>query len=190
MGKVLSKIMKKLSADGPKRILMLGLDNAGKTTILYRMKRTEDFHTVPTIGFNVETISPCRGISLTVWDVGGQDHLRTLWHHYFDNVDGLVFVIDSTDSRRLHLARAELEGIYQHEAMKDVPLIVLANKQDNDDALPAEHIARKLNLIEWPEDSYYIIPCCGLSGKGITDAFTTLAQMIRARQKSHRLGLV
>ncbi|CAF1071677.1 unnamed protein product [Adineta ricciae] len=189
MGKVLSKVMKKLSADGPKRILMLGLDNAGKTTILYRMKRTEDFHTVPTIGFNVETIAPCRGISLTVWDVGGQDHLRTLWHHYFDNVDGLVFVIDSTDSRRLGIARAELEGIYQHDAMKNVPLIVLANKQDADDAIPAEQIARKLDLIEWPDDSYYIIPCCALSGDGITDAFTTLAQMIRQQQKSRRLGI-
>lgn len=172
------------------------------------MKRTEDFHTVPTIGmtevvifvfklyfwiwligFNVETISPCRGISLTVWDVGGQDHLRTLWHHYFDNVDGLVFVIDSTDSQRLGIARAELEGIYQHDAMKNVPLIVLANKQDADDAVPAEQIARKLDLIEWPDDSYYIIPCCALSGDGITDAFTTLAQMVRRQQKSRRLGI-
>ncbi|CAF1090173.1 unnamed protein product [Rotaria magnacalcarata] len=189
MGKVLSKFMKKLSTDGPKRIIMLGLDNAGKTTILYRMKRTEDFHTVPTIGFNVETISPCRGISLTVWDVGGQDHLRTLWHHYFDNVDGLVFVIDSTDSRRLHIARAELEGIYQHDAMTHVPLIVLANKQDTDDALSAEDIAEKLNLLAWPDGSYYIIPCCALSGDGLTDAFATLAQMIRSQKKAHRLNI-
>ncbi|CAF0833914.1 unnamed protein product [Rotaria sp. Silwood1] len=185
MGKVLSRLMKKLSADGPKRILMLGLDNAGKTTILYRMKRTEDFHTVPTIGFNVETISPCRGISLTVWDVGGQDHLRTLWHHYFDNIDGLVFVIDSTDARRLNLARAELEGIYQHDSMKHVPLIVLANKQDTLDALPAEYIAEKLNLVQWPNGSYYIIPCCALTGAGLTDAFTTLAHMIRQYKKAH-----
>ncbi|CAF1097912.1 unnamed protein product [Rotaria sordida] len=183
MGKVLSKLMKKISADGPKRILMLGLDNAGKTTILYRMKRTEDFHTVPTIGFNVETISPCQGISLTVWDVGGQDHLRTLWHHYFDNVDGLVFVIDSTDGHRLHVARAELEGIYQHDSMKSVPLIVLANKQDTEDALPPAYIAEKLNLLAWPNGSYYIIPCCALTGDGLTDAFSTLAQMIRLQKK-------
>ena len=100
-----------------------------------------------------------------------------------------MFVIDSTDSRRLGIARAELEGIYQHDAMKNVPLIVLANKQDADDAIPAEQIARKLDLIEWPDDSYYIIPCCALSGDGITDAFTTLAQMIRQQQKSRRLGI-
>ena len=141
-------------------------------------------------GFNVETISPCRGISLTVWDVGGQDHLRTLWHHYFDNVDGLVFVVDSTDNRRLHVARAELEGTYQHDSMKNVPLIVLANKQDADDALTAEHIAQKLNLVEWPNGSYYVIPCCALTGDGLTDAFTVLAHMIRENKKARRLNIV
>ena len=137
----------------------------------------------------METISPCAGISLTVWDVGGQDHLRTLWHHYFDNVDGLVFVIDSTDKTRLHIARAELEGIYQHDEMKHVPLIVLANKQDAEDALSGEYIATKLNLIAWPDGSYYIIPCCAINGDGITDAFTVLAQMIRTQRKSRRLNI-
>ncbi|CAF1305945.1 unnamed protein product, partial [Didymodactylos carnosus] len=138
--------------------------------------------------FNVETISPVRNITLTVWDVGGQDHLRTLWHHYFENVDGLVFVIDSTDKRRLHLAKAELEGIYQHDLIKNAPLVVIANKQDHDDALKPSEIAEKLNLLSWPENSYYIIPACALTGDGLTDAFTTLAEMIRSRKK-HRYNL-
>lgn len=171
------------------------------------MKRTEDFHTVPTIGgfkecffsakvslnflfrlgFNVETITPCRGISLTVWDVGGQAHLRALWNHYTDHVDGLVFVIDSTDRHRLAIARAELEGLYQYDTMKHVPLIVLANKQDSDGALSTEEIAGKLDLLRWPDGSYYIIPCCALTGEGLTDAFVTLAQMIRSQRKLRRL---
>jgi signal recognition particle receptor subunit beta len=67
--------------------------------------------------------------------------------------------------------------------MKHVPLIVLANKQDNEDALRAEHIAGKLNLLSWPEGSYYIVPCCALTGDGLAEAFTTLAQMIRAQKK-------
>lgn len=124
-----------------------------------------------------------------MWDVGGQDHLRTLWHHYFDNVDGLVFVIDSTDSNRLRVARTELEGIYHHESMKNVPLIVLANKQDDERALPAEDIAGRLNLLSWPENSYYIIPCCAITGDGLTEAFTTLAKMIRTQQKARRYTL-
>ena len=136
----------------------------------------------------METISPCRGISLTVWDVGGQAHLRALWHHYTDHVDGLVFVIDSTDRRRLATARAELEGLYQYDSMKYVPLIVLANKQDSEDALSTEEIAGKLDLLRWPDGSYYIIPCCALTGEGLTDAFVTLAQMIRSQRKLRRLA--
>jgi ADP-ribosylation factor protein 1 len=162
----------------------------GKTTILYRMKRTEDFNTVPTIGFNVETISPCRGLSLTVWDVGGQDHLRTLWHHYFENVDGLVFVIDSTDRGRLYLSKAELKGIYQHESIQNVPLVIIANKQDGDEALSVDVIAEKLGLIDWPKSSYYIIPCCALTGDGLVNAFTTLAKMIRKQNKTRRIGIL
>jgi ADP-ribosylation factor protein 1 len=138
-------------------------------------------------GFNVETISPCRGITLTVWDVGGQDHLRTLWHHYFDNVDGLVFVIDSTDRYRLLLSKAELKGIYQHDSMKNAPLVVIANKQDSPDALSAEAIAEKLDLNQWPNGSFHIIPCSALTGDGLTDAFTTLAKMIRKQSKNRRL---
>ncbi|CAF0750773.1 unnamed protein product [Adineta ricciae] len=186
MGKLLSKVLKKLSSDGPKRILMLGLDNAGKTTILYQMKHTEDYSTVPTVGFNVETISPCRGVSLTVWDVGGQDHLRTLWHHYFDHVDGLIFVIDSSDRQRLSISKAELRGIYHHETMKHVPLVIIANKQDNKDALSTDTILEKLELDQWAQGSYNIVPCCALTGDGLTNAFTLLAKMIRKQSKGQR----
>ncbi len=140
-------------------------------------------------GFNVETISPCRGLSLIVWDVGGQDHLRTLWHHYFDNVDGLVFVIDSTDRNRLSLSKAELKGIYQHETMKNVPFIVIANKQDSNEALSAEIITDKLELNQWPNGSYNVIPCCALTGDGLTNAFTILAKLIRKQAKKHRLEI-
>ncbi|UJR21884.1 hypothetical protein I4U23_024956 [Adineta vaga] len=189
MGKILSKIFKKLSADGPKRILMLGLDNAGKTTILYQMKHTEDYNTVPTVGFNVETISPCRGISLTVWDVGGQDHLRTLWHHYFDNVDGLVFVIDSSDRQRLSLAKAELRGIYHHETMKYVPMVIVANKQDSHEALSTNAILEKLELDQWTHGPSDIVSCCALTGDGLTNAFTILAKMIRKQSKTRRLEM-
>lgn len=63
--------------------------------------------------------------------------------------------------------------------MRDVPLVVIANKQDNKDALPSESLAEKLDLLEWPKDSYYIIPCCALNGDGLADAFKVLAKLIR-----------
>merc|ERR1712126_464283 len=74
------------------RILMVGLDAAGKTTILYKLKLGEIVTTIPTIGFNVETVE-YKNISFTVWDVGGQDKIRPLWRHYFQNTDGLIFVV-------------------------------------------------------------------------------------------------
>lgn len=131
----------------------------------------------------METISPCRGISLTVWDVGGQDHLRTFWHHYFDNVDGLVFVVDSTDHQRLGLSKTELLGIYHHDSMKNVPLVVIVNKQDSPEALAADVIEEKLDLKKWSNAPYRVVPCCALKGDGLTDAFATLAKLIRKQSK-------
>ena len=78
------------------RILMLGLDNSGKTSILYRLKLGQPKRTVPTIGFNVETLE-YKNIAFTVWDVGGQEKLRALWHHYFASAQALIFVVDSSD---------------------------------------------------------------------------------------------
>jgi small GTP-binding protein len=120
---------------------------------------------------------------LTVWDVGGQDHLRPLWHHYYDNVDGLIFVVDSSDHRRIHLAKAELKGIYHHDSMKNVPLVVMANKQDTPDALSAEIITEQLDLTPWSTDSYRIVPCCALTGDGLVDGFKSLAKIIRKQSK-------
>merc|ERR1712107_801856 len=78
------------------RILMVGLDAAGKTTILYKLKLGEIVTTIPTIGFNVETVE-YKKINFTVWDVGGQDKIRPLWRHYYQNTQGLIFVVDSND---------------------------------------------------------------------------------------------
>lgn len=134
------------------------------------------------LGFNVETVTPCRGVSLTVWDVGGQDSLRALWHHYFDHVDGLVFVIDSTDTRRLGTAKAELKGIYQHETMRNVPFVVMANKQDSRDALKAKEIEEKLELAQWSSSRYHIEGCCALTGDGLGESFQILANLINKKK--------
>ena len=81
-------------------MIPVGLDAAGKTTILYKLKLGEIVTTIPTIGFNVETVE-YKNISFTVWDVGGQDKIRPLWRHYFQNTQGLIFVVDSNDRERI-----------------------------------------------------------------------------------------
>ena len=103
---------------------------SGKTTILYKLKLNETVSTIPTIGFNVETVQPAKGVSFTVWDVGGQEKIRQLWRHYYQNCQGLVFVVDSSDRERLPEVKNELFGVLNSIEMLDVPFVLLANKQD------------------------------------------------------------
>nr|KAG5708008.1 hypothetical protein BaRGS_025146 [Batillaria attramentaria] len=132
MGLLLSRLTE-LFADfrnDPARILMVGLDAAGKTTILYKIKLNEVVSTIPTIGFNVETVTPVKGVTFTVWDVGGQDKIRPLWRHYFQNSQGVLYVVDSADRERLVESREELHNVLSSDEMRGVPVVVLANKQD------------------------------------------------------------
>ena len=84
MGMWMSSLFGSFFNAAPARVCMVGLDGAGKTTILYKLKLGEVVHTIPTIGFNVETLE-YKNIKFTVWDVGGQHKLRPLWKHYYLN---------------------------------------------------------------------------------------------------------
>lgn len=98
------------------QVLMLGLDGSGKTTLLYKLKYNESVVTVPTVGFNVETLETDRSSpGLTVWDVGGQRKMRPHWKHHYSETAGLVFVVDSWDQRRLDEARKELHRVIKSE---------------------------------------------------------------------------
>jgi ADP-ribosylation factor protein 6 len=78
-------MMGKIFGSKEMRLLMLGLDAAGKTTILYKLKLNQDVTTIPTVGFNVETVT-YKNVKFNVWDVGGQDKIRPLWRHYFSGM--------------------------------------------------------------------------------------------------------
>ena len=121
-------VFKKLFSKKEMRILMVGLGAAGKTTILYKLKLGEIVTTIPTIGFNVETVE-YKNINFTVWDVGGQDKIRPLWRHYFQNTQGLIFVVDSNDRDRAAEARDELHRMLNEDELRDAVLLVFANKQ-------------------------------------------------------------
>lgn len=145
------------------RILMVGLDAAGKTTILYKLKLGEVVTTIPTIGFNVETVE-YKNISFTVWDVGGQDKIRNLWRHYYQNTQGLIFVVDSNDKARIDDAKTELHKMLQEEELKDADLLVFANKQDLPHAMSAPDLTEKLGLQKLTGRQWYIQACCATSG--------------------------
>merc|ERR1712099_59260 len=137
------------------RILMVGLDAAGKTTILYKLKLGEIVTTIPTIGFNVETVE-YRNISFTVWDVGGQDKIRPLWRHYYQGTQGLIFVVDSNDRDRIEDAREELTKILGEEEMHSAVLLVFANKQDLPNSMAAAEVTEKLGLHSMRNRQWFI----------------------------------
>ncbi|GKD95387.1 ADP-ribosylation factor isoform X2 [Tanacetum coccineum] len=145
MGLTFTKLFSALFAKREMRILMVGLDAAGKTTILYKLKIGEIVTTIPTIGFNVESVE-CKNISFTVWDIGGQDKLRPLWRFYFQNTEGIIFAVDSNDRDRVLEARDELHKILNEDELRDTVLLVLANKQDLPNAMNAAEITDTLGL--------------------------------------------
>jgi len=178
MGIFLSKIFKGLIGKKDVRILMVGLDAAGKTTILYKMKLGEIVTTIPTIGFNVETVE-YKNIKFTMWDVGGQDKLRPLWRHYFQNTNGVIFVVDSNDRDRVGQARDELQKMLGEDELRDAVLLVFANKQDLPNAMSTAEVTDKLGLHSLRQRNWFIQGSCATSGEGLYEGLDWLSANIK-----------
>ncbi|GLU21170.1 hypothetical protein SLE2022_373290 [Rubroshorea leprosula] len=159
MGLTFTKLFSRLFAKKEMRILMVGLDAAGKTTILYELKLGEIVTTIPT----TETVES-KNISFTVWDAGGQDKIRPLWRHYFQNTQGLIFLVDSNDRDRIVEARDELHRMLNEDELRDAVLLVFANKQDLPNAMNAAEITDKLGLHSLRQHHLYIQRTCATSG--------------------------
>lgn len=162
----------------PVRKQKVGLDAAGKTTILYKLKLGEIVTTIPTIGFNVESVS-YKNIDFTVWDVGGQDKIRPLWRHYFQNTQGVIFVVDSNDRDRFDEARDELRKMMVEEELRDAYLLVFANKQDLPNAASTAEIVNALGLPDLKHREWYIMSCCATNGAGLFEGLDWLADKLR-----------
>ncbi|XP_073429009.1 uncharacterized protein [Dendrobates tinctorius] len=186
MGGLLSRIYQTLlNFTGTKaRIVLLGLDGAGKTTILYRLKLNETVSTIPTIGFNVETVEPIRNITFIMWDMGSQGKVRPLWKHYLTNTDGLVFVVDSADPERFEEAREELITILESDEMRGVPFMVMANKQDLPGAQKPMELAEKLGLMKMKRHQWHIQGCCAANGDGLVEGLEVLTNLVKQFQKN------
>ncbi|XP_051253824.1 ADP-ribosylation factor 6-like [Dicentrarchus labrax] len=167
------------------QVLMLGLDGSGKTTLLYKLKYNESVVTVPTVGFNVETLETDRSSpSLTVWDVGGQRKMRPHWRHHYTDTAGLVFVVDSWDHKRLDEARKELHRVLRYESLQGVPLVVLANKQDLQGSLSPEALCLKLDLTRVCEGrAWFIQPCSATTGMGLEEGFRRIVYLMKTPLK-------
>merc|ERR1711972_261151 len=188
MGLTFSKLWQHLIGKKDVRILMVGLDAAGKTTILYKLKLAEVVTTIPTIGFNVETVE-YKNINFTVWDVGGQDKIRPLWKHYYHNTQGIIFVVDSNDQERINNAydrednaHFELHSMLQEDELKDAALLVLANKQDLPQAMSVNECTEKLGLNQLRNRDWYIQSTCATTGDGLYEGLDWLANTLNRKK--------
>ncbi|GFY88279.1 ras-related small GTP-binding family protein [Actinidia rufa] len=212
MGLTFTKLFSRLFAKKEMRILMVGLDAAGKTTIFVQAQAGGDCDHNPyywhygskcipwpnmavpmecglkflselflfideTAGFNVETVE-YKNISFTVWDVGGQDKIRPLWRHYFQNTQGLIFVVDSNDRDRVVEARDELHRMLNEDELREAVLLVFANKQDLPNAMNAAEITDKLGLHSLRQRHWYIQSTCATSGEGLYEGLDWLSNNI------------
>merc|ERR1712070_65418 len=118
------------------RVLMLGLDNSGKTTALKKLADEDPSNITPTQGFNIKSVQSA-GFKLNVWDIGGQKHIRPYWKNYYANTDAIIYLVDSADKRRIDEAAEELDALLSEDALAGVPLLIFANKQDLLNAMKA-----------------------------------------------------
>jgi len=170
--------MQKMWGNKDARILMVGLDAAGKTTVLFKLKLGEVINTIPTIGFNVETVE-YKNINFSVWDVGGQKAIRKLWRYYYQGVQGIIFVVDSCDKERMGIACEELDYMLQEPELRDAALLVLANKQDQSGAMNTKEVAEGLGLkTRAKHRSWYVQGTCALSGDGLYEGLDWLAGVV------------
>ena len=177
MGFFFSKVWTKLLGKKDVRILMVGLDAAGKTTILYQLKMGETVKTIPTIGFNVETLD-YKGLNFTVWDVVGQDKIRVLWKHYYQNTDGLIFVVDSNDRERVEDAAEELKKMLAEEELKDSVVLVMANKQDLSGALSPNEVTDKMGMGQLKGRQWLVQGTSATTGQGLKEGLDWMAGVL------------
>ncbi|KFP81237.1 ADP-ribosylation factor-like 11, partial [Acanthisitta chloris] len=175
MGKLFSKGQRKRDA----RVVMLGLDFSGKSTLLYKLKRGQAVETCPTVGFNVESLhTPC-GVSFTLWDVGGQDSLRASWPDYLEDINTLIFVLDSTDMTRLSEAAA-----LSHPSMAGIPVLLLANKQEVPGALAPAQLGEMLRLGQLAGHRWVLRGCSAHTGQGLQEVLAILGELLRGPKHS------
>ncbi|KAE9466976.1 hypothetical protein C3L33_01113, partial [Rhododendron williamsianum] len=201
---LLSIIRKIKRKEKEMRILMVGLDNSGKTTIVLKINGEDTSVISPTLGFNIKTITYNK-YTLNIWDVGGQRTIRSYWRNYFEQTDGLVWVVDSSDLRRLDDCKFELHNLLKEERLSGASLLILANKQDIHGALSPHEIAKVreaclqfliglseslsciykmqvLNLEGLDKTRHWeIVGCSAYTGAGLLEGFDWLVQDIASR---------
>ncbi|VDP89426.1 unnamed protein product [Echinostoma caproni] len=187
MGLVFSRFVKWFSfwSEPQCKILLLGLDNAGKTTLLYWLRLRSAIVTIPTVGINVEEVRiPGTGITMLTWDIGGQEKLRKLWSRFFADARGVIFVLDSADTARFDEASTELDKLLNDPVLSGVPFLIVANKQDLPHSKPTHTIKADLDVFhsyDWPRTKHTVLlkPAVATTGQGLQEAMVEFGLLVK-----------
>ncbi|GAB1285987.1 ADP-ribosylation factor-like 5B [Apodemus speciosus] len=205
MGLIFAKLWS-LFCNQEHKVIIVGLDNAGKTTILYQFLMNEVVHTSPTIGSNVEEIV-VKNTHFLMWDIGGQESLRSSWNTYYSNTEFIILVVDSIDRERLAITKEELyrmlaheelhtvyhsscigTGLHQHHKQEIQPadlrkaaVLIFANKQDMKGCMTAAEISKYLTLSSIKDHPWHIQSCCALTGEGLCQGLEWMTSRIGVR---------
>ncbi len=177
----------KLSLKKEANILIVGLDNSGKSTIINSMKteeaKTQDI--VPTVGFNVEQIKFGAKLQMTCFDMSGQGRYRNLWEHYYRDVSGIIFVVDSSDKLRIPVAQEELNLLLDHSdiSSKRIPILFFANKMDMRESVSSVKVSQLLKLESVQDKPWHICASNAITREGIDEGFTWLSNQIEGNQQ-------
>ncbi|CAI0376552.1 unnamed protein product [Linum tenue] len=179
MGILFTRMFSSVFGNKEARILVLGLDNAGKTTILYRLQMGEVVSTIPTIGFNVETVQ-YNNIKFQVWDLGLDCYCRPYWRCYFPNTQAVIYVVDSSDTDRIGIAKEEFHAILEEEELKGAIVLIFANKQDLPGALDDAAVTEALELHKIKNRQWSIFKTCAVKGEGLYEGLDWLSNTLKS----------
>ena len=166
-------------------VLVVGLDNSGKTTVMnhFKPRNLKVQEIVPTVGFNVEKFD-LKNLKITAFDMSGQGRYRSLWEHYYQGVEAIIYVVDSSDSLRMVVAKDELETMLKHPDFrgKQVPILFLANKIDLPDSMSASKISQILGLEALP-NPWQMLGSNAVTGEGLEEGIAWLSEQLMRRNK-------
>jgi len=182
MGLLSTSIMEYYVGNGWEKIIMLGLDNSGKTTILQKLRTSQDVNiTLPTVGFQAEKIEH-EDVKFSIFDIGGQDFVRSGWREFFNGTKGLIYVVDSCDPYRTNESSNELNVLLTENELADANVLILANKQDLQNPLSTDELIILLGLDKVVGRILKVQATSALTGDGIKEGMDWLSNQIQGQK--------
>ncbi|CAK62720.1 unnamed protein product (macronuclear) [Paramecium tetraurelia] len=148
-------------------VCMVGLENVGKTTMLNQLSMGDPSFTVPTVGLNVRTVKK-GGVTMKIWDIGGQIQYRPEWGNYAQGCDALIFLVDTSNQATLGTSKKELHNLLDNKSLRNIPILIIGNKIDVNPHLNEKQLIEGLNLDYITSNGWAVAMCSALTGNNIT----------------------